>query len=244
MKLNFSYKELDFITLNDNKVSLNWNKLWSNRGHTLGEGLISADKKTFFLNIPKNSSSTVKDGLLGLGWEFANVADYPDAKIIVALRDPIKRWASGIFEYLLMYNVITIDNICEPFNYDMWPLIGEKLGLSVIFDRITFDDHTERQCVFLHNIDLNRCSWVMVDEHFNKNFSHLLTSMGYNNTFVDLESKNASTGEYGTAGYKKERFKEFINYVIDKDKYKKYNLKMWFWCDYELIGKVKFYDAG
>jgi hypothetical protein len=243
MQLNFSYKELDFITLNDSKVDLNWSRIWANRGHTLGEGLISSDKKTFYLNVPKNSSSTIKSGLTEIGWEFASVYDYPDADIIVVWRDPIERWASGIFEYLLMYNVNAIDSICEPFNYDLWPLIGEKLGMSIIFDRMTFDDHTDRQCVFLHNINLDRCTWIKINDGFNYNFSTLLTKMGYENTFLTAESKNVSQGEFGTTGYKKERFKEFINYVIDNDQFKKYNLHKWFWCDFELMYKIKFYEA-
>jgi len=243
MELNFSYKELDFITLTDSKVELNWNRIWANRGHSLGEGLISPDKKTFYLNIPKNSSSTVKAGLTDIDWQFASVYDYPDANIVVAWRDPIDRWASGIFEYLLMYNVNAVDSICEPFNYDLWPLLGEKLGMSIIFDRITFDDHTDRQCVFLRNIDLNRCTWIKIDKEFNKNFSHLLASRGYTNNFADITAENVSQGDYGTTGYQKKCFKEFIKYVIDNDQYKKYNLNKWFWCDFELMDKIKFYEA-
>ena len=107
MHLDFTYNDGDFISLSSNKINLDWNRLWSNRGHTLGEGMISPDKKYFYLNIPKNSSSFIKKCLGSLGWSFDNIRSYPDAKIIVALRDPVKRWISGISEYLFMYHTVT-----------------------------------------------------------------------------------------------------------------------------------------
>src|SRR5574343_507008 len=118
MHLDFSYKDLDFISKSDDKIELNWNKVWSNRGHTLGEGMVSPDGQYFYLNIPKNSSSFVKKCLESVDWQYSNIRDYPDAKVIVALRDPESRWISGIFEYLLMYHINAFDTICEPFNYD------------------------------------------------------------------------------------------------------------------------------
>lgn len=240
MHLDFTYNDGDFISLSSNKINLDWNRLWSNRGHTLGEGMISPDKKYFYLNIPKNSSSFIKKCLGSLGWSFDNIRSYPDAKIIVALRDPVKRWISGISEYLFMYHTVTIDNIAEPFNYGFLPLIGDKLGVSLLFERITFDDHTERQCVFLKDIDLNRCIWLYVDKDFSKIFSQLLNQLGYPNLFEQEEKENSTEDK---DGYRKKKLNEVIKLLIDNDEFKQYNLKQWFWCDQELIDTVKFYDA-
>jgi len=243
MKLDFNYKDLDFISIDQNSVKINQSRLWSNKGHTLGEGMISPDFKYFYLNIPKNSTSTVKDILVSLGWEFSNITDYPDTEIIVVLRDPVDRWISGIFEYLLMYHVKTIDTICEPYNYDMWPVVGERLGLSLIFERITFDDHTERQCVFLQNIDLSRCHWLKIDKDFKQTLGDFLNTIGYTVDIAQFKNKNISEGAFGTAGYKKKKAKEFFQYIIANDPFKQYNLEQWFWCDYELMNKLKFYES-
>jgi len=242
MILDFNYKDLDFISIDHNSIKIDQSRVWANKGHTLGEGMVSPDFKYFYLNIPKNSSSTIKNILSSLGWEFSNIVDYPNAKIIVVLRDPIDRWTSGIFEYLLMYHINTISVLCEPYNYDLWPMMGERLGLSLIFERITFDDHTERQCVFLQNIDLSRCQWLKFDQDFTKTFENFLNTIGYTVDISQFENKNISDGTPGTPGHKKKKAKEFFRYVIANDYFKRYNLEQWFWCDQELINKVKFYD--
>lgn len=238
MHLDFSYKDLDFISKSDNKINLDWHRLWSNRGHTLGEGMISPDGKYFYLNIPKNSSSFIKKCLTTLNWQYSNVSDHPDAKIIVALRDPTKRWVSGVSEYLFMYHTDVIDNIADPFNCGFLPLLGDKLGISLLFGCITFDDHTERQSLFLKDIDLNRCVWLFVDKDFSKTFSQLLSDLGYKNDFEDTEKENSTDNE---DEYRKKKLNEVIKLLIDNDEYKQYNLKQWFWCDQELIDTVEFY---
>jgi hypothetical protein len=240
---NNDTKRFDFITTTNNRINLDWDRIWSNRGHTLGEGMISPNKKHFYLNIPKNSSSFTKKCLESLNWTYANVSDFPEAKIIVCLRDPKERWISGIFEYLLMYHTNTLDSICEPFDYHYWPIAGEKLGISLLFDRLTFDDHTERQCVFLKDIDLERCVWLYVDKRFSINFSQLLIRLGYLNTFNTAPKENASGEVGGTLGFKKKQFKEFFNYIITHDENKIKNINQWFWCDYELIEQVDFYGT-
>lgn len=238
MQLDFNYKDLDFISESANKINLDWNRLWSNRGHTLGEGMASPDGKYFYLNIPKNSSSFIKKCLTDLGWAYSNVNDFPDAKIIVALRDPVKRWVSGISEYLFMYHTNVIDNIADPFTDGFLPLIGDKLGMSLLFGRITFDDHTERQSLFLKDIDLNRCVWLFVNKDFSKHFSSFLTEIGYPNDFENASKENSTDSD---DELRKRKLNEVIKLLIENDEYKQYNLQQWFWCDQELIDTVDFY---
>jgi hypothetical protein len=238
MHLDFTYKELDYITVQD-IVKLNWSKIWAIRGHTLGEGMLSPDQQYFYLAIPKNSSSSIKEVLKNLGWQYSNIESAPaSSKVIVVLRDPIRRWISGISEYLMMYQQNTVDNIVEPNIYNFMPLLGDKLGLSLIFDRMTFDDHTERQCVFLNNVPFNRCIWFKSGPEFSQTFSSFLNTIGYQNNFVQAKKENST--ENGNE--KKKQLQDFISYVIDNDEYKKYNLTQWFWCDTELINTVNFYD--
>jgi hypothetical protein len=164
------------------------------------------------------------------------VVDAPNAKIIVALRDPIERWVSGITEYLFMYHTNVIDNIADPFTYDFLPLLGDKLGVDLLFKQITFDDHTERQAVFLNNINFDRCDWLKVDKEFSKNFSIYLNTIGYTNSFATMDKENNAEDLD-----RKRKLKEVIKLLIDKDQFKQYNLQQWFWCDYELIKQVEFY---
>jgi len=238
MLLEFNYKDADYVSVSNNQINLDWNRVWSNRGHTLGEGMVSPDKRYFYLNIPKNSSSFIKKNLESINWSYANLNDFPDAKVIVALRDPIKRWVSGISEYLFMYHTNVIDNIADPFSYGFMPLLGDKLAMSLLFDRMTFDDHTERQCFFLRNIDLNNCTWLFIDRDFNTNFANLLTELGYPNQFDQSPKENSIEDNP-----RKRKLNEVIKFMIDQDEFKLYNLQQWFWCDQELIDKVKFYGT-
>jgi len=238
MHLDFNYKDFDFVKVDD-KVTLDWNKLWSNRGHTIGEGMLSPDRNYFYLNIPKNSSSSIKTALTSLGWTYAALNDAPNAHIIVVMRDPMDRWISGMVEFLMMYHQGIIDNVVEPNNYDFMPLLGDKLGMSLLFDRMTFDDHTERQAVFLQGINFSNCTWFMADKNFNDTFSIFLNSIGYANDFKDAKKENSSDDiDY----HKKRKLKEFITYVVARDNFKKYNVEQWLWCDYEIIKQAKFYE--
>ena len=232
------YKDNDFVSIANGKVLMNYTKKWTNNGHTFGEGLISPDKNHFYINIPKNASSSIKQNLLKLNWDFGNVTDYPNATPIVPLRDPIARWKSGIVEYLMMYHQQVIFPIVEPNIYKFLPLLGEKLALSLIFDTITFDDHTERQCVFLKDLDLSTMIFLNVDNAFNKNFSSLLNGIGYNGGYDVLTMENNS------AGSGKSDIKELFSLIIKKDKHKAKQLRDWFWCDYELMEQVKFYESS
>lgn len=245
MKLDFEYRSLDFIEVSDDSVSVEFNNLWANRGHNIDSGMASPDGRYFYLNIPKNGSSFIKKILFDLGWSYKTLADYPNATTIVALREPTERWVSGAVEYLFMYHLPAIDKICEPFHYDFNPLYGEHLGLSLLFDKLTFDDHTERQCMFLKNIkSLSKCIWLKADHDFNRNFSVLLTELGYPNNIVDSPKINYSGGrEPGTLEYKREKFQDFLRDVIAKDAYKQYNIRQWLWCDYQLMSQIKFYNA-
>jgi len=235
MNLDFNYQDFDYITVDDT-VKLDWNKVWGNRGHVLGEGMISPDFKNFYLNIPKNSSSSVKTVLLEAGWEYGNIRDYPNATPFAILRDPINRWISGITEYLLMYHQHTIDNIIEPNNFGSYPLLGDKLGLSLLFDRMSFDDHSERQAVFLQGLDLSKFTWFYINKDFNENLSKYLTSIGCSNDFSIAKNENSASDSP-----KKDSLKKLIKFIVESDEYKKYNLAQWHWCDYKLIEQVQFY---
>lgn len=229
--------DLDFVDIKHNKVILNWHRRWANRGMYLGEGLFSPDKKYFYINIPKNASSSIKNELTKLGWDFGHIREFPKAQPIVVLRDPVERWISGIAEYLLMYHADIIDNLTRHDGYNALPILGQELGLSLIFDTITFDDHTDRQTVFLNDCTFFNCIWVKLDKEFNQKFSRLLNDIGYENQFELSEKENDSDNSI-----LKRDLKHLFRLILDKNHDRRKAIEEWFWCDYELLNKMEFYD--
>lgn len=240
---DFSYKELDYILLQNQRIEINYTKLWTNKGHNFGEGLISPDEKFFFLKIPKNASSFLVKNLTELDWKHSNIRDYPQAQLLVILRDPIDRWISGMVEYLFLYHESVIGHLSNSFDYEYLPLLGEQLGLSLLFERMTFDDHTERQCAFLQNVSIPKTIWFYFNENIKNNISNFLTANGYTNA-LDTADKVNSSEDNDQVSTLKRKLKELITYALNKDPYKKYNLEQWMWCDNELIQKVNFFSKN
>lgn len=231
----------NFIDFSSNTVVVNWSKFWANRGHILGEGMVSPDEKYFYIKIPKNSSSFAVKHLTDLGWTHSVMSQHPHASILMAVRDPLDRWISGIVEYLFMYHIEQIDHIVSmPPEFDFWPLIGERLGLSLIFDQVTFDDHTAWQSVFLDNVNLNKCQALMVDENFSKNFSSLLNSIGYPNTISLAEKINSHSSADPTAN-RKRLLREVIQFILDRDYERKPKILKHLEPDYQLVKSANFY---
>jgi hypothetical protein len=232
-----SLQDFDFISLTKSQVKLDWEKLWSNYGHAFGEGMLSPGGEHFFINIPKNASCSIKETLTNLNWEFGNISDYPEAKVIVAVRDPVQRWISGISEYLMMYYPYELAQIVDQ-KFNCLPLLSQRLALSILFNKITFDDHTERQAMFLRKIKFNRCTWLKVDENLNKNLANLLTEIGY--PIVESSIVNVNVNDDDSSI--KKNLKDLIKLIVEKDDSKHQKLKEWFWCDYQLMEQIKFYD--
>lgn len=241
-KLDFSYKEFDIIKFNDNFIDVDYSRLWAAKGYSYGEGLISPDRKFFIFKIPKNASTFIVKNLTALGWEHASYGEFACENTIAILRDPVERWISGIVEYLFLYHENVLGNLADPFNYEYLPLLGEKLGLSLLFERIVFDDHTDRQCSFLKNVNIDSTIWFKFDNNLNKNLSTFLTANGLTNDLLNAEKVNSSDSTDRVPSLKR-KLKELIEYAMLHDNFKKYNVEQWMWCDIELYNRVKFYDA-
>lgn len=223
-------------------ASVDPNSIWDHKGHHMGDGMVSQDGQHFYVNIPKNASSFIKSCLESLDFKYSNIQYHHSATPIVVLRDPIDRWVSGIYEYLLMYHVNLVDGLCEPYcrgKLDFAPLFNQELLMAVIFDRITFDDHTERQVAFLQNIDLNKSKFLIYGQNFSHDFSAMINTLGYKNSFNMLPVENGGGGELGTLEYKRRNFKTLLNEFIDSNQTVKSKLLKWFELDYQLLQRVK-----
>ena len=179
-----------------------------------------------YVYIPKNASSWTKPNLRDLGWEFYNYrTDRLNKHALVALRDPVERWVSGMAEYLYLYH-----RFSSLMDSEIWDLI---------FDRITFDDHTERQINFLHGLDTDRCVFLWCDANYRKNFSAFVSQeLHYPNRYFNYEPQHVSAHSPDRL-----RFKTILEMVMsDNHSYAK-RIKDHFALDYELISQVKFYGS-
>jgi hypothetical protein len=176
-----------------------------------------------YVYIPKNASSWTKPNLKDWGWEFYNYhTDGLQKHAMIVLRDPIERWLSGIAEYLTLYH----------------PAIHvEPNLLDLIFDRISFDDHTERQVNFIHGLDTDCCTFFRCDEHYREDFSTFLDEHDMPNRYHRYEPQHVSK-----TSTTRDRFKNIFTREIENPKYLQ-AVKEHFSADYQLMDSVKFYGS-
>ena len=189
---------------------------WAHLGHRLGECWIDEVNDKTYIHIPKNASSFVKGVLIGSGgfWHHSETLTNSSENLIV-LRDPIDRWLSGITQYL--HNS------------------KQDLSINEIFDKITFDDHTDLQTYFLQDVDLSHATFMFVDENLRANLANWIYNHGYR-TNVDIAIEYNASGEDDRAATK-----DYYTNLLDQHPEFVLKLQQHFEEDYKLIGKVKFY---
>lgn len=139
-----------------------WYNHWAHRGHVFGQCVTNNDHDWLHVNIPKNASVSANDLLINnLGWQHSNFhtdESLTGRRAIIFLRDPIDRWVSGICEYFYrnyeQFGCTTLDGIFEKLTPAM---------LDLIFSRVAFDEHTEKQVYFLEGLDLARAVFFRVE---------------------------------------------------------------------------------
>ena len=196
---------------------------WQYKGHHYGECMSHWDSEYMYVYIPKNASSWTKPNLKDFGWEFYNYhTDKLHKHALVVLRDPIERWVSGIAEYFTLYHP----------NFDTWAADT----FDLIFDRISFDDHTERQVKFVHGLDTDNCTFFEFN-NFRENFSSWITENYGENKYDRYEFQHVS--EHSPA---RKKFKEIFNSALQNSKYLE-QIKNFYTEYYKLINQVKFYGT-
>lgn len=198
---------------------------YKTKGHVFGECMASVDSNLMYVNIPKNASSWTKPNLIDCGWTFQNyhIDCLYHKQAIVVLRDPLDRWVSGIAEYFSKYH--PNNNLNE---------INNRL-LDVIFDRVAFDDHTEKQILFIEGLDKDNCIFLNCNETYRKSFSDLLLSKGFPNRYFKYNYQNVSSD------HQRSTIKNFFLHVIKNNSDYKKQIEWYFEDDYTLMNSVKFY---
>jgi hypothetical protein len=198
---------------------------WQHKGHVYGECMSRPGIDLMYIYIPKNVSSWTKPNLLDWDWEFYNYhTDNLRKHALVVLRDPVERWLSGIAEYLTLYHC------------DMQVPVRETEQL--IFDRITFDDHTERQVKFLQGIDTDNCTFMWCDDSYRANFSNFASNYLGSNKYHKYNYQHVSEDSAD-----RKRFKNIFRNLVDNNEPYRKRIQQHFAADYELIQQVKFYGG-
>jgi len=205
---------------------MSWINYYQNRGHVFGECWSHPQGKYMYVNIPKNATSWTKPNLQDWGWECYNYrTDHLDRIPLVVLRDPVDRWLSGIAEYMYLYHR---DIAVNDFNSAFYDLV---------FDRIAFDDHTERQVYFLEDLDVSQAVYFKFGPDYRDNFSKFLSEAGMPNRYSRYEYQHVSD-----RCPQRRIFKAIFTREIEQSRYIN-QVKQYFQQDYELINSVEFYGT-
>ena len=190
---------------------------WAHLGHRLGECWVDEVHNKTYVHIPKNASSFIKGVLIGSGgfWHHSETLINSNENLIM-LRDPIDRWCSGIAQYL--YNSNQVD-----------------MPVELVFDKITFDDHTDLQTYFLQNVDLTSATFMIVNDDLRANINDWIIGNGYR-TNVDIAIAYNASSEDDRA-----TTKNYYAKLLDQNPEFVLKLQQHFEADYELINRVKFY---
>jgi hypothetical protein len=187
---------------------------WAHLGHALGECWYDNVKGVTYVHIPKNASSFIKGCLLG-SFKFTHSDSLiKNDKYLIALRDPVERWVSGIAQY--------------EFN---------SKQTTIPYQQITLDDHTEQQCYFLQDIDLSMCDFIMVESDLRSVLKSWFVDHGYSIDVDNMYQFNSSQED------ERREFKIKYQTIIDNDPKFMLQLEKHFADDYDLINRVKFYGT-
>ena len=189
------------------------------RGTTFGECYCSPDRQQIYINIPKNASTWTNPHLRQQGWSLSNfhLQDLSQAKAIVALREPVERWFSGIAEYFWLYHR----------NLDLSQV--NQVFFDLVFDQIVFDDHTEKQVYFIDGFPLEQCVWFWVSPNYSAAIAQYLAL-----PIKDVEHAYVTKGnEFKT------NLQQLLKTQYQSNQTYQGQLKNYFRDDYKLINSVR-----
>jgi hypothetical protein len=204
---------------------------WQHKGMEFGTCHTSPESPWVWINIPKNASSFTQTLFAHqLLWSNYNYFDFDMSSKtpIVVLRDPVERWISGIAEYINLYHE----------NFD-WTKVDNQM-FDWIFDRVSFDDHTESQVYFLQGLDLQKTVWFKCDNNYENKLIMWMEAVGLVQHGFKVPDCVREFEYLTSSDAHKQKTKDFFNRAVVSNPGYLRKLKEYFKRDYDLIGMVNF----
>lgn len=211
---------------------------WYYKGHQYSECHYNEKLKNIYINIPKNASTNIRTAIKDKGFNGVNLIQSKSFPVydsaVVVLRDPIKRWISGISTYLVLYHM-QIKNSSEDFIKDLQN--NGKWFFELLFEKVSFNDHTEKQTYFLKPFSLSNAFYFYAEDVDVLEFrlTHYYLGEGLKIEF-DPARRNSN---------KENPIHEFFTEFLFDSKNAKYKEKLLqhYKEDLELINTVQFYGS-
>jgi hypothetical protein len=191
--------------------------------HPVGSSYLSPDKKYCYVNIPKNSSSSMKSMLHN--WSFQDYHDYlAEVEFLVILRDPTQRWISAVSEFLCGENSIanTLAKQTDYSNLLSIPLIKEW-----IFESVYLDPHCLPQCYYLQGLPMHKIKF----------FNQDLNGVNQICKYLQLSTPVLKINQSGSS---KKVVKNWLTQQLTQQKQLQNIIDVHYWCDHQLLDKATF----
>ena len=194
--------------------------------HALDSVLVNHHRQLQYLHIPVNASSWGKTIFSAAKFSRGKV-DH-NFKTIIFFRDPIDRWLSGLATWLT-YRL--------PQHTPLQHIRDNQALLDVLFDTVRQDDHTERQCFFIQNIDLENTVCFYLDS----SFQHAVSD--YFDNILGFDISNFPAEHQTTLEGGKLIPKQYFRSVLESNTNYMKRVKEFFDIDYRLLQRTRFENA-
>lgn len=203
-------------------------------GYLPGGGLRSADKRYFYLGIPKNASTYLSNTLLANGWHYHTLGDDSDkiCEAFVVLKEPCDRWISGLGTYIsswILGPAYGSDHFIEDYN---------ELSERLLFESMILDDHTTPQARYVSQLAQLIPEVPVTYFRLNSNVIDNISTYLNQELKTPAVDNNASEDNYDQ--------RQIINFLKDrlvKDFALRAKVIARFQEDYNLINSIKFYHG-
>lgn len=176
-----------------------------------------------FIPVPRAGSSYINKHLSNdLGWMPYNYNWIKDGKFFSVLRDPYKRWLSGLWA---IADPEATDLVNPPVN-----LLSEESVAKMCDDPCLQNHHTTQQHVFFRYLDTSKITFFNFDdEKFIDNLKHFFE----NELGIVFSPKDA---------WHKSDEKTLIKEIIERNSDNLNKIHAWLEPDYQFIRSIKFYE--
>ncbi len=200
--------------------------------HAIGFCIQGWNPDYIFIPIPKNASSYTENILnlqCGMNTDvpnnFISNPIFLYKKKIIVLREPFKRYISGLIEYLYRAGIS-----CDQIDFDD------------LFKTFAFDEHTLLQVQFLKGIDTDTCIFLKLGNNYSVDLAHLIQhKLRIDQKFLGREYKGFKYNKTANEPKKVAMLDKLTEY-LDNHEEVVLSLKEYLIPDFNLFNSVQFYN--